>query len=184
MRNKKIFGVSELPKDEIFDTGISGFFRNRNRTFGFGKLVRNWYRNYRKCTGISKILEKSEISGIFVVFRTFPKIPVWIGQTSPNQAKNIQIKNGLKTILGHSGAEIINFLCFGPFLAHFGAIFDQFWLLFKPKFSVRFSENFRTFETARVSEFLTGTKMYRKFRFEIFGFGPVFSRKYTGLRNS
>ena len=172
MRNKKIFGVSELPKDEIFDTGISGFFRNRNRTFGFGKLVRNWYRNYRKCTGISKISEKSEISGIFVVFRTFPKIPVWIGQTSPNQAKNIQIKNGLKTILGRSGAEIINFLCFGPFWGHFGA-----------KFLVTFSENFRTFETARVSEFLTGTKMYRNFRTGIFGFGPWFLRNSTGLRN-
>ena len=33
LRNKFNFGVSDLPKHEIFDTGISGIFRNQNRTF-------------------------------------------------------------------------------------------------------------------------------------------------------
>ena len=69
MRNKIIFGVSELPKVETFDTGNSGPYRNKNRTFEVRKFLRNLPKilpklgsenGVRYYTGIS---ENSENSG-------------------------------------------------------------------------------------------------------------------------
>ncbi len=131
MRNKFFFGVSELSKDEIFVTGISGNYRNKNRTFEVRKFSRNLpemlpemgsgngVRNY---TVISVFFEISGIiSGITVTNRKFRSKS---DQTRLKWAKYIHVKNGLKNVLASPGAEIIDILCFGPFLGHFWSFFE------------------------------------------------------------
>ena len=73
MHYKNFFGVSELPKHEIFNTGISGNYRNQNRTFEVQKFSRNLPKMLPKLKNFGKVqnfryfrffLDFSENSGL------------------------------------------------------------------------------------------------------------------------
>ena len=78
------------------------------------------YRIYQKFRYIFDIFVITENNGIILKMHLLIK-KFWmdVGYIIPKHTKYIHAKNTLKTVLGRSGAEINDFLCFGPFLVRF-----------------------------------------------------------------
>ena len=123
---------------------------------------------------VVEVVEVVKVDTSLFIFRKFSKVSKIHG--------NIENTSDLKNVLERISV-----------VSHFGGI-DELKKKTRNKklpkktvsltqFSGKFSEHFRVFETRNLSEFITETKMYREFRSENFGFGPLFSRNSTGLRN-